>query len=256
MIRYFATFLLLFSFPFTLLGQNDPDEDDEWSSEGWEEWKDDIGYDDTAHKRTNWAGIDIASTGYLTPANKFSMPLGNKNWTLDYGRSVGWNLNLFEKRFPIAGPYFGMVTGVGFDWDRYAFERNVSVSANPDSTWAYEDGTDYDVNKLKTTFLRIPLLFEVNTAKDPESSFHLSLGVIGAWRIYTKFHQEFEVNNTQITRETKAKFNVNSLRYSLTTRFGYGNYSLFLEYSPMPLFERGEGPELYPFSAGITLLGI
>lgn len=256
MLRYTISFVLVLIASGLLAQKEGEDGGNSWSSEGWDDWKEEINYDDTAHERTNWAGVDIASTGYLTPDNKFSMPFGNKNWTLNYGRSIGWNLNLFEKRFPIVGPYFGMVTGLGFDWDRYAFEKKVSIAANPDSTWAYEDGTDYDMNALKTTFLRIPLLFELNTSEDPDRSFHLSVGVIGSWRIHTKFHQEFEVDNTDITRETKAKFNVNSLRYSLTTRFGYGDYSLFLEYSPMPLFERGEGPELYPFSAGITLLGI
>lgn len=229
-------------------------QDDDFEFREW--WDEDIDYNDTLHQRTHWAGVDLAVTGYLTPNDKFGMKAEDELWTLDYSRSIGWNLNLVETRFPLAGPYLGLVTGLGFDWDRYAFEKNVSIGADPDNTWAIEDGQDYDVNKLKTTFLRVPLLFELNTHKAPRESFHLAAGVIGAWRIHTKFHQEYSYNDTRVTRETVSKFNVHPFRYSLTTRFGYGRYNLFVEYSPMPLFERGEGPELYPFSAGITIIGI
>ncbi len=253
-------FLWAFLFPLLLMAQDDPEEDEwnseEWNEDRWGEFKEDINYDDTAHQLTNWAGIDLAVTGYLAPDNRFTLPGSQKEWTLDYSRSIGWNLNLFETRFPIVGRHFGLVTGLGFDWDRYAFERNVTVKADPDSTWAFEDGTDYEDNKLKTTFLRVPLMLEVNSSTDPEKSFHLALGVIGGWRIHTKYEQEFKVNGAEHQIERVAKFNVNSFRYSLTTRFGYGDYNLFFEYSPMPLFERGEGPELYPFSAGVTIAGI
>lgn len=258
MIRY-QLFLLLFVFPLFLQAQNENGENDddgfEWEGE-FDSWKDDVGFDDSTHARTHWAGADLAVTGFLTPANKFAMTAENDDWTLDYSRSIGWNLNLFETRFPIVGPYFGLVTGLGFDWDRYSFEKNVSVQADPGETWAIEDGRDYDVNKLKTTFLRVPLLFELNTAEDPERSFHFAAGVIGGWRIHTKYHQEYSVDGTDITQEKVAKYNVHPFRYSVTTRLGYGKYNIFAEYSPMPLFERGEGPEVYPFSAGITIVGI
>ena len=256
MERY-GLYLLLLLFPFSVIAQDGTDDEGfEWDNEEWGDWKDDINYDDTTHQLTNWAGIDLAVTGYLAPDHRFDLPSENGNWTLDYSRSIGWNLNLFETRFPIVGRHFGLVTGLGFDWDRYAFERNVSIGSKPDSTWAYEDGTDYDKNKLKTTFLRVPLLLELNTSEDPEKSFHLSVGVIGGWRIHSKFDQEFTIDGTEHHIEKVAKFNVNSFRYSLTTRLGYDDYNLFFEYSPMPLFERGEGPELYPFSAGVTILGI
>lgn len=252
----FQLLLLLICCPIVLLAQEgEKDGENGFWDEDWDDWKGDIGYSDTIHALTNWAGIDLAVTGYMTPGGNFDPSGQYGNWKLDYARSIGWDLNLFEKRFALAGRHFGLVTGIGFDWDRYAFEKKVSVTADADSTWAFEDGTDYDVNKLKTTYLRVPLLFEVNSSEIPENSFHIAVGAIGGWRIHSEFEQQFSVNGTEITREKEAGFNIRSFRYSLTTRLGYGNYNIFFEYSPMPLFERDEGPEFYPFSAGVTLLG-
>ena len=42
---------------------------------------------------------------------------------------------------------------------------------------------------------------------------------------------------------------------SATVRGGVGWFNLFATYSLTPLFESGRGPELYPFTVGVTLLG-
>ena len=44
-------------------------------------------------------------------------------------------------------------------------------------------------------------------------------------------------------------------RVSLTARAGVGWFNVFATYSLTPLFESGSGPELYPFSVGVTLVG-
>ena len=54
----------------------------------------------------------------------------------------------------------------------------------------------------------------------------------------------------------KQDFNVNPFRVSLTARMGYGWFNVFATYSLTQLFEDGRGPELYPFTIGITLLGV
>lgn len=259
-LKRIIPFLLLFFFSIGLAAQDEDEwgngSSNSWDDGEWDDWKEDIGYSDTVHSLTHWAGIDIAVTGYMTSGNRLNMPKGLENWELDYGRSIGWSLNLLEKRFALADRYLGLVTGIGFDWDRYAFEKNVSLRANSDSTWSMKDGTDYDESKLKVTYLRVPLLFELNTSRIPDNSFHLSVGAIGSWRIHSKFEQEYSKDGTDFTSEKKARFNLNSFRYSLTTRLGYSNYNIFFEYSPMPLFQRGEGPEFYPFNVGVTVLGM
>jgi hypothetical protein len=34
---------------------------------------------------------------------------------------------------------------------------------------------------------------------------------------------------------------------------GYGNFGIYADYHMKPLFKENEGPELYPFSVGVSL---
>jgi hypothetical protein len=37
-------------------------------------------------------------------------------------------------------------------------------------------------------------------------------------------------------------------------RVGYGKFNVYAEYGLSEMFRNGRGPELYPFSAGVTLI--
>ena len=63
--------------------------------------------------------------------------------------------------------------------------------------------------------------------------------------LFNAFHKE----------KDKQSFNTNPFRVSATVRGGVGWFNVFATYSLTPLFENGRGPELYPFTVGVTLLG-
>jgi hypothetical protein len=39
-------------------------------------------------------------------------------------------------------------------------------------------------------------------------------------------------------------------------RIGYGNLDLYASYALTSMFQKNEGPQLYPFSVGITIIGL
>jgi hypothetical protein len=41
-------------------------------------------------------------------------------------------------------------------------------------------------------------------------------------------------------------------QYGLTARLGYNGVGVYVNYSLSSLFKDGEGPELYPWSAGLS----
>ncbi|HRY97973.1 MAG TPA: hypothetical protein P5550_02850, partial [Bacteroidales bacterium] len=57
------------------------------------------------------------------------------------------------------------------------------------------------------------------------------------------------------TQKNKVRddFHLNPLKAEGTVRLGWGVVNLFANYSFLPLFKEDEGPELYPFSVGLTL---
>ena len=115
---------------------------------------------------------------------------------------------------------------------------------------------NYSKNRFKTWFINAPLLLEINTGNNKNKSFHISAGAIFGLNLQTKIKYKYkDVDGSTKKEKDKQSFNTNPFRVSLTTRVGYGMFNIFATYSLTPLFENNRGPELYPFTVGITLVG-
>lgn len=201
-----------------------------------------------------WEGIDIGLNGYMTPSNSLNVPSGSSFLELDYARSrsIAWNMG--QLNIPIAKHYVQLVTGFGLEWNSYSFRNNWSLNPDAANVTATEENIDFTKNKLKTTWVNVPLLLEFNTGKNEDKSFHLAVGVTGGYNLFrNRLKQEFNDEGNSVKRKVKDDFNVNPFRYALTARMGIGHYSVFANYSLSEMFKGNRGPELYPFSAGFTL---
>jgi hypothetical protein len=201
-----------------------------------------------------WEGIDIGLNGYMTPSNSLNVPSGSSFLELDYARSrsIAWNMG--QLNIPIAKHHVQLVTGFGLEWNSYSFRNNWSLNPDAANVTATEENIDFTKNKLKTTWVNVPLLLEFNTGKNEDKSFHLAVGVTGGYNLFrNRLKQEFNDEGNSVKRKVKDDFNVNPFRYALTARMGIGHYSVFANYSLSEMFKANRGPELYPFSAGFTL---
>ncbi len=201
-----------------------------------------------------WQGLDIGVNGYLTPTNSLQVPIGSPFLELDYSRShsIAWNMGQYNLK--IVKNYVQVVTGIGLEWNSYAFRNNWSLDADSPTVTASETNIDYSKNKLKTTWVNIPVLLEFNTSKEDDKSFHIAVGVTGGYNIFrNRLKQEYTVDGIESKRKLKDDFNVNPFRYAATARVGYGDFSIFANYQLNEFFKENRGPALYPFSAGISL---
>jgi hypothetical protein len=201
-----------------------------------------------------WEGLDFGVNGYLTPANSLVVPSGSPFLELDYARShsVAWNMGQYNLK--IVKNYVQVVTGIGLEWNSYAFRNNWSLEADSPTVTATETNIDYSKNKLRTTWINVPLLLEFNTNKDEDKSLHIAVGVTGGYNIFrNRLKQEYEIDGIESKRKLKDDFNVNPFRYAATARIGYGDFSIFANYQINELFKENRGPALYPFSAGFGL---
>lgn len=202
----------------------------------------------------HWAGIDIGSNGYLNSSNGTAVPSAYNFLDLDYAKSIYVSLNLFEKDFHIYKNYLNLVTGLGVEFNNYALKRNVTISNNNDFTTAYTDTVrTFTKNKLKAAYLTLPVLFEINTSKNPNKAFHIAVGGVIGYRIASKQKQIYEVDNNNVKIKTKDDFNLNPFRLYATARVGFDQYTLFANYAVNEMFETGKGPTLYPFSLGLNI---
>lgn len=201
-----------------------------------------------------WNGIDFGVNGYMTPQNSLTVQSGYPFLELDYARSHSFSWNMAQFNLPIVKHYVQLVTGIGLEWNSYAFRNNWTLDQNSPAVTATETNIDYSKNKLRTTWVNVPVMFEFNTSKNEDKSFHLALGVTGGYNIFqNRLKQEYTIDGTESKRKLKDDFNVNPFRYEASARVGYGDVSVFANYSIGEFFKPNRGPELHPFSVGIGL---
>ncbi len=242
---------------------------------------DSISVNRTKKKRRNhWAGIDLGINGFVNNHGSFNLnhdvSLETTNpkkvtqfMELDYEKSWVVNINFFEYFFKIYQEHVGVVTGLGLEYNNYELKHNVRLipnggrfvynninAYNENYTWGVVDTTlNYSKNRFKTFYVDAPLLFEINTGNKKNKSFHLSAGAIVGYKFTTRMKYVYKIDGNEQKVKDNQDFNTNPFKLSLTARAGIGWVNLFATYSLTPLFENNRGPELYPVSVGVTLLG-
>ncbi len=202
-----------------------------------------------------WSGIDFGVNGYLASDNKLELPTGFEFLELNYAKSYVFGANLFQKNIHIYRNYINLGTGIGLTWYHYNFRNSYSLT--PDVTYASAtyDSLKYTKNRLNVCYANIPLFLEFNTNnKDAGNSFHFGAGMQFGYNVFhNKLKQKYEINGQDNKVKIKDDFNVNPFRYDIIARVGYGKFTIFGTYSLSTLFERGNGPVVYPFAAGVNI---
>jgi hypothetical protein len=114
---------------------------------------------------------------------------------------------------------------------------------------------DYSENKLVTKYLEIPL--ELHWKSKPvhrNKSFFIAAGVRGGLLIqsYWKYVYSLPTYGTEKIKVYSIP-NLNTFRYGVMARVGYGNFALYGFYGLSDLFQSEKGTVAIPFSVGISL---
>lgn len=214
----------------------------------------------------HYSGFDIGLGALTTFDNKIRIAedddTTNLNTFLDlnYGKSWHVAFNVWEHGFRVYKNNVMLVTGLGMEWASYNFRKNITL--NPDaSTISYPNSTIapdsvyYIKNKLKATYIKVPLLVQLNTnSAKPERSFHVAAGIEAAVRTGSRIKQKIESDGDIVKIKHRDDYNMAPFKLSYMLRVGYGNYfTMFANYSLTELFVVNKGPHVYPVSAGITI---
>lgn len=207
-------------------------------------------------RKQNWVGVDLFQNGFLTPDNDVSLPLTDDYMSLNYGlRNLGWNLNMFEKDFRFAKGHMQIVTGLGFSFNYYNLKSDINLNADSSYTWyTTTPGATYQKNKLRESFVTVPLLLEFNSSRRDSRNFHIAAGVIGGIKMGSSTKQIVTIDGRDYKSVRKDDYNLFPFKLDATVRVGYGQFTLFATYSLTPLFEYNKGPELYPFTVGVRIV--
>jgi hypothetical protein len=232
------------------------DEETQMESDNNNESDDESEDDDNTKFKPHWEGFEIGLNNFLNSNNSMSLNPSDAYMDLNTGRSWNFNLNFMQYGFGIVSDKIGLVTGLGAEWNNYHFDNNNSIDkVSGVIQERILDPIQYpDIQKtrLQTTYLRAPLLLEFQIPAG-KKRIYFSAGPVAGVKLFSNTKVVYKENGDKQRDKRKDDFNISSLRYGFTARAGYRGLKLFANYYMTPLFEVNKGPELYPFSVGLTL---
>ncbi|HBH84726.1 MAG TPA: hypothetical protein DDY34_13090 [Bacteroidales bacterium] len=151
--------------------------------------------------------------------------------------------------------HLGFVSTIGFNFSTYRFDGNNSIKKYDYSVIGplYPDsGIVFTKSKLESTYLTLPLLLEGQIPLSGHNkTINIGAGVIGALKLCSKAKVTYDDGDKSKSR-TKDDFSMNVLRWGATARIGYEHIQVYGTTYFTRLFEKGKGPELYPYEVGIA----
>lgn len=220
----------------TVQKDEDWDDDKDWRDDHW------------SRKKFNghWAGFELGFNGFYD-TNYFG---GDDFMELDQPKSVEVNINFWEYNIALKEDRIGLVTGMGWTMNNYRFDNPVTID-KVDGVIVPQpiDPEGFDKSKLTVSYLTVPLLLEFQIPVNfGENHLFVSGGVIGALNLGS--HTKIKTDHTK--SKDHGSFNINPFKYSFAVRAGLKDISLFATYGMEPLFKDDKGPELFPFTVGIS----
>jgi hypothetical protein len=149
---------------------------------------------------------------------------------------------------------FSIMSGLGFDWVNYRFSKSVTIKeidgmamAIPISSFI-ENFSHMKKSKLTGSYLNVPVLLKLKFRR-----FFVAAGVTGGVNLGS--HTKIVYTGTTGKKDTYKDYNIHlaTFRYGYSMRAGFRTFSLFANYYVSPLFARDEGPQVYPFTIGLSL---
>ena len=200
----------------------------------------------------HWEGIEFGFNAFDKPDYSMYNASDKDFMSLNQGKSLEIDFNFYELNIGLCKNYIGLVSGMGLSFNNYRFENSYTlqkgqfmtepVSLNPDNL---------SKTKLAISYLNVPLLLEFQVpVNHNEGRLFVNAGIIGG----VKIGSHTKVKYGEKKDKDRSGFNLNAFKYEATARIGYKDICLFANYSLTPLFQSGKGPELTPFTIGISFL--
>jgi hypothetical protein len=227
--------------------------DEDFAKENWDTDNHSDHCETSGDGNAIWAGFGVNANGFMNANKQLATASELGFLALDPAKSIGFQLNFAEKRFPIIKDYLGVVTGLGFNWNRYSIKGDYDFSVVNDTLIANATGVNYAKNVLSSTYLQAPLLLQISTNKNANQAWNISAGIVGGIRVDARQMQKWEADGKKNKDKTKDDFQFNPFQASLMATVGYGDWSLYMTYGLSDIFNEGSAPKVRGVNAGILL---
>lgn len=203
-------------------------------------------YGGITFSRIDWGFSRIMDDG------SFTLSEPNKFLTYSRASNFGFDIAQFGVRF---NDRFKAYISTGFEWNYLRFKENILLKENT-TPLEYEvidrNDLNYTKNVFTSTYLRIPLTFELRSKKMSNGdrlkfAFGPMTGILlkGTQRLKSKENGK---------QKFKDNYNLQSFQYGAFARVGFGSLGIFTKYYTSDLFEKSPDQKgLHNFTFGATL---
>jgi hypothetical protein len=201
----------------------------------------------------HWGGLEMGVNTFLESDYSMYDGLGyGEFFDINHAKSLTININFAEYTFSNERNTIGLVTGLGFSSMDFRFDQPITVSKAAGTGMLVPidlEPQGFKKSKLNVSYLTAPLILEVATPlRFNNHRLTLAGGVIGGLNIGSRT----KIKTDDGKSKDRRNFSINPLKYDLTGRIGLGELCIFANYGMTPLFKEGKGPELVPFTVGIS----
>lgn len=220
--------------------------------------------DTTKNSLTRWFTLGLGVNPVLNE-DKFDLPstAGYNDWDLRIGKSTNVDLGIVQHKINLANHKLYLNTGLGLDINKYMFEDNFVIDANADNWQTFPAVGSIKKNRLTTTYLHAPLMFNFESSTKHYESIRISAGGFAGLRLGTNQKLKFRNKSDNIYSKKPKKiykerdnFNLNPINYGLKAELGYGPINLYGKYHLNNLFKdrASTSPELNNLSVGLMIV--
>ncbi|HYQ56588.1 MAG TPA: outer membrane beta-barrel protein [Draconibacterium sp.] len=219
----------------------------EVTSNGLKLWQDDF----SGH----WVGIDF---GFNMLLNEDYSGYESGFMDNDVFRSNSAYFNFLQQSIGLQKNRntIGLVTGLGLQLQSYRLDDNTTIVKGNDGVISpdYLYFNENQKSKLAIEMITLPLLLEFQVPINHyDNRLFFSAGVVGSLRLSSHTKIKYKEEKKQKLKVVD-DFSMHRFKYSVMVRAGYRWFNVFASYDLVPLFKTEKGPELTPFTFGITLL--
>lgn len=213
--------------------------------------------DDSRDFNGHWAGVDLMMNGFVSKYGDFNTTPGYDFMETDVAKSLGAQINFMEFNIPFVEKEkmaIGLTTGLGWSMLNYRLQNDVRLINDSAVLMAYSDTASNTIrSKLTTSYLIMPLMLEFNTSgENKDNGFHLGVGAFGGVRLATHTKVVIDDRGDKDKFKSNGSYHLNPFKYGLMVRMGWGPLNLFANYSLSEMFEKNEGPAVYPVEFGLS----
>jgi hypothetical protein len=212
--------------------------------------------------RGHWSGFEMGINAFANEDYSIfdgkEQPATNNFMDLNLAKSIAVNLNFLQYDISLqkTKTNIGLVTGMGFEWNNYRFDQNITLQEIDGIIYPKSIDEDWSVkkSKLTTLYLTVPLLMEFQIPVKNDHKIHMSAGLVGGLRLGTHTKIKYKRKGNTHKDKDRDDYNLQAFRYSAQVRLGYRVINLFASYGMTDLFRKNKGPELTPYTIGLTLV--